>query len=548
MKKIVLEADNSSIPAAIDFIQNELKNLNVAKKKIIKNLLISEEIISQLIANADENSRISVAVRSRLGYISIKLSSAGKSFELSNSSLGIDDLDSDSPEVELAIRSLILRAYSNDISLHNNRGVNTVTIQVNSGELYHFVSSLFALAGGTAVGLLLRFMPGNMLSWISANIFGTVSEMFFNAIQMIMIPVVFCSIMVSVARFGDLNAFGKVNSKILALYGITSVIAILLAYLVFSLFPCVNVSLSSVLMAFDAQEANVASITATIRDTLTGMIPSNIITALSGKNMLGVILVSVLLGISAAALEAKAAPIISTLELLEDLFGKLTQIIMGFMPAAVFCAMADMMITLGTATLLSMLSWLALIMMTHLIMCSVYGLLILILAHENPIHFYRGFFPAMLTALTVNSSSAAMPVSMDCCEKRLGISRKIYSFSIPLGASINADGSCIYMVISALFLAKIFNVELTGSMIISLFISVLLISIGAPNLPGMALVSIAILLPQLGIPAEALVLIMGLSNFADMSSTLANVTGDAAVSVIVAKSEKQLNRELYRQS
>ncbi|MCR5023375.1 MAG: dicarboxylate/amino acid:cation symporter [Lachnospiraceae bacterium] len=178
-------------------------------------------------------------------------------------------------------------------------------------------------------------------------------------------------------------------------------------------------------------------------------------------------------------------------------------------------------------------------------MIIIYLLLLLFLAGLNPTIFLSKYYPAMAAAFTFASSNAALPTSIKQCDE-MGISPKVYSFSLPLGATINMDGSCIALIISALFFAKIFNIEVTGGVLLSLFISIMVLSLGSPGVPGGNLVCIAILVPQIGIPAEAISLIMGLYPIMGMMQTCTNVTGDAVVTTIVAKHEKLMDLEKYR--
>lgn len=181
-----------------------------------------------------------------------------------------------------------------------------------------------------------------------------------------------------------------------------------------------------------------------------------------------------------------------------------------------------------------------------LLMIAVYGLLILIFGRMNPLPFYRKYYPAMLTAYTFSSSNAALPTSMEYCEKALGISKKVYTISLPLGATINMDGSCVVLCISALFMTKVFGIPVTPGLLTTLALSVFVLSIGAPGVPGAALICMSILFPQIGIPAEAVSLLMGLYALVGMIMTCTNVTGDAAVTLVTAKHEKLLDMDVYK--
>ena len=152
----------------------------------------------------------------------------------------------------------------------------------------------------------------------------------------------------------------------------------------------------------------------------------------------------------------------------------------------------------------------------------------------------------MLTAFTFASSNATLPASMETCGRKLGISRKIYAFSLPLGATVNMDGSCVALIVSALFMAKIFGIPVTFPMMATLFVSIFVLSVGAPGVPGAALICVSLLLPQIGVPADAVSIIMGLYAIVGMMTVCVNVTGDAVVTLVVAKSEKQIDLDTFR--
>jgi Na+/H+-dicarboxylate symporter len=279
-----------------------------------------------------------------------------------------------------------------------------------------------------------------------------------------------------------------------------------------------------------------------------GIIPSDIINPFLSADMLQIIFIAVMIGVSCGLLSDK---IICFKDVLSDgyqVFSKITALIISVMPLAVFCAMAKMVLSMDLKSLFSVFAWVPTIYFGDVLMMIVYALIILLVGRLNPITFFRKYYQAMLTAFTFASSNASLHTSMATCDKSLGISKKIYSFSLPLGATINMDGSCITQIVSALFMAKIFGIPVNAPVILTLAITVFVLSVGAPGVPGGALVCISLLVPQIGIPAEAISLIMGLYSLVGMMQTCTNVTGDAAVTLVVARSEGMLEREVYEKS
>jgi len=220
--------------------------------------------------------------------------------------------------------------------------------------------------------------------------------------------------------------------------------------------------------------------------------------------------------------------------------------IISVMPLAIFCNMAKLAQSMEIGNLASALMWIPVIYCGALVMLVVYGLLIWIVGRENPITFYRKFYPVSLTGYTLGSSNATLPTSMEICGGKLGISPKIYSFSLPLGATVNMDGTCITLMVSALFMSKIFGIPVTFTTLATLFLSIFVLSVGAPGVPGSALICISLLLPQIGVPAEAISIVMGLYTLVGMMTACINVTGDGVITLIVAKKEKLLDLDVFR--
>jgi Na+/H+-dicarboxylate symporter len=207
--------------------------------------------------------------------------------------------------------------------------------------------------------------------------------------------------------------------------------------------------------------------------------------------------------------------------------------------------MAKMILSMELQTLASTLAWVPVIYLACFVMLLVYALLILCFGRLNPVTFFKKFYPAMLTAFAFSSSNSTLPTSLDLCENSLGVSKRICAFSMPLGATINMDGSCITQIISALFMAKIFQIPVNSSTLATLALAVFVLSIGAPGVPGGALVCISLLVPLIGVPAEAISIIMGLYSIVGMMHTCVNVTGDAAVTLITARSEDLVDLKTF---
>ena len=545
-----INADLNEISRAVDYIQETLRKKKVRSKEIVLASLSAEEVIHSMIVHADKpETKINVVVSSFLGTTEIRVSCPGSPFEVSEFKSaqaflleGTDEFEED------ALRTLYARVIKERLSLRSKQGVNYATIVVAKSKYHQLILTLCALAAGLLAGFILKGvqLPDNVRSVLIVDVFAPVSTMFLNALKMIVGPLVMFSIASSVADFGDIKALGKIVGKIVGSYFFTSILAILVGILIWHVIPIGNPALQGAVDAAAAAKYTSQNVSVSIKDTLVGIIPTDIISPFLNANMLQIIFISIMVGIAAGTLAGKLQVLKSFLTDGYQIFNKITTMIIRVMPLAIFCNMAKMILAMDMKTMLSVFTWIPVCYAGCFVMMAVYGLLILAVGRMNPLQFYKKFYPAMLTAYTFGSSNAALPTSMKHCGNDLGISKRVYTISLPLGATINMDGSCVVLCVSALFMAKIFGVAVTPTLLLTLALSVFVLSIGAPGVPGAALICMSILFPQIGVPAEAVSLVMGLYALVGMILTCTNVTGDAAVTLIVAKHEKLLDMNVYR--
>ena len=271
---------------------------------------------------------------------------------------------------------------------------------------------------------------------------------------------------------------------------------------------------------------------------------SNIVKPFLEADMLQIIFIAIICGAAVGMIGDYSKGLKTLFESFNILFLKITTLIVKFIPLAVLCSMTSLVMLTGTETLLAIMSFFGTFVLALAVMLLAYCVLVFMIARLNPIILLKKHASAMMASFSLASSNAAMPFNIKSCH-RLGISSRISSFSIPLGATVNMDGSCIYMAVAGLFLAKVFGVDMGGSELFSMVFSIIVLSIGAPGIPGAGLVCLSVLLTQIGVPAEALSLVMGIDSLLGMFRTAVNSAGDVAVSLIVAKSEKLLDVEKY---
>lgn len=540
--------EEKSVVGGMDFIQAALEECGTDRKKIVRVLLLAEEILVKLVSQYQEKAKdsITIQVSSVLGETRIHIKGKGEKLEIPESVASLED--SDDPEAEEVIRNIVLKAYQDDLDMKYRNGVNSVTIRVAASRYKQLILTIGALILGVLVGAVLKaFASQSCMDMLSDNLFSPVSTMFLNAVKFVVAPLVFFSIASCIGDYGDMKALGRIGGKVIGTYFATSFLAIIIGTGVYSIFKIGDPALAgAVTDSASSAIANGAAVSTSVKDMVIGIIPSDIITPFLKMDMLQVIFIAFLLGFATKKIGQYSEPFRMALNTGNAVFSQATAIVIGFMPVSVFCSMAKMVISLDVKNLVKVLTWPAVIYFADILMICIYGLILLIVGRLNPLTFFRKFSPAMISAFTMASSSATIPVSIEMCGKRLGIAKKVYSFAIPLGATINMDGSCITQMISALFMAKIFGIPITMSLVVSIALTIFVLSVGAPGVPGGALVCIALLLPQYGIPVEGISLIMGLYSLVGMMQTCVNVTGDATVTTIVARSEGLIDLEKFR--
>lgn len=536
----------SSLDAIIEDVRTALTELKLPQKKLVRAILLTEECAASLIENVERkrDEPIEIVVRKRFGDISVRITAAGEEYDPTMEvPLGTGDDDPDR-DIQAVLRSRILRAYDSELShsYKNNRNVVILTVKKNTQKTLWLTLGAFAVA--IILGVILQFIGNDaVIAGLNDNLLTPIKTMFLNALKMIMVPVVFFSLVTCISDLSNISELGRIGGKTVAFYLFTCVCAVCIGIGVFYVVhPGAGVEampLSDESSIGTMEEVSVLSI-------IVNIVPDNMVNAVLNADMLQIIFIAVLCGVAVGAIGERGKVLKDIFDACNELFLRITRMIISLVPLATFCAITSLVSTTGPQMLTMLLGLIATFVLGLVVLLVLYGLLILVLARENPLHFYRKFSPCMLLGFTLSSSNAVMPTTMHYAETKLGVPPKVASFSIPLGATINMDGSCVYLATSALFLATIYGVDISGGMLVTLGISVMMLAIGAPGITGAAFICLSTLVVQLGIPVEAVTILMGIDQLMSMLRTAANTTGDAVGSIVVAKSEKLLDTEMYR--
>lgn len=400
---------------------------------------------------------------------------------------------------------------------------------------------LIGLIGGIVFGLIAHaFFPAQFNDLAAKWVLTPVGNVFLRGIKLIVVPLVLCSLICGSASIGDIRKLGRVGGKIMSYYLITTALAVSLA-LLFANIVSPGIGLNIPLPTeYKAAEAPF------VMDIFVNMIPTNPIESLVKGEMLQIIVFAVLFGVSLTLIGEPAKPLLNMINQVNDVMIKIIGIVMLTAPFGVFALISKVLIAQGIEVLLPLIKYSITILFVLLLqILLVYGLALKVLGKVNPIKFFKKFWTVMVVAFSTSSSNATIPVNLDVCQKKLGIPESISSFTIPLGATVNMDGTAIMQGVAAVFIAQLFGIDLSFQQQLLIIVAATLASIGTAGVPGAGIVMLAMVLQQVGIPLEGIAIVLSVDRIIDMCRTVVNITGDAVGTVIVANSEKELNLETY---
>ena len=367
-----------------------------------------------------------------------------------------------------------------------------------------------------------------------------IGTMFINLIKMMIVPVILCSLIVGMTAMGDMKKLGRIGMKTVAFYLFTTAIAIGIGFVVAGLMhPGVG-------MALPGEAAPKVKEAPAIMQVFVAMIPTNPVMSMAKADILPIIIFALFIGAGIISVGgAKAKLLINIFDAGAEVCYKVINMIMHLAPIGVFCLLLPVVVQNGPSVLLPLLSVIICMAIGSIIHAvCVYSSISGIIGHMSPIKFFRGMTEAILIAFTTCSSAGTLPVNMKNIQEKLGVKRDIASFILPLGATINMDGTALYMGICSLFIANVYGVALTPDQMILIVLTGTLASIGTAGVPGAGLIMLAMVLQAVQLPMEGLALVAGIDRVLDMFRTTLNITGDAAVAVAIDATEKTVPTEL----
>lgn len=406
--------------------------------------------------------------------------------------------------------------------------------------------TLLALVFGALFGLLLTRISSDFIrqTVMLDGILKLVGTGFLNAIKLLVVPLVFVSIVYATASLNDLKQIGRIGSKTFLFYTLTTGFAIILALSVANLMnPGYGFQMDAASLAASTTPE---AVSVSFIDTLLAIIPTNIFEAFTKGNMLAIIFFAVLLGISITMVGEKAAPLLAVFEAANEVLLKLVSLVMRFAPYGVFALLATTFATFGFSAFLPLIKFtLCVAIALGLQLIVVYMGMLKFIGKLSPITFLKKFMPIFNICLSTASSSAALPLSLETAEKDFGVSKRVCSFTLPLGSTINMDGTAIMQGVAVVFIAQVYGIPLGISDYVMVILSAVLASIGTAGVPGVGMVMLTMVLASVNLPLEGIALIMGIDRIVDMLRTAINVAGDNVCTLLIAKGEGDLDETIY---
>ena len=398
---------------------------------------------------------------------------------------------------------------------------------------------IVAMILGIITGVFLNIFSydTSLSNFIVINFFNMVSDLFISALKLVIIPLIFFSIVCGIISLSDDTSLSRLGIKTLSLYLFTTIIAISLGLLFSSFIDYEPILLSNL-------ETNVSIDNI---KTESNIFPTNIFQSLSDGNIIHLLIFSVLIGIAASKVKDNAKTFINYFHEFNTVINELVKIIISFTPIAVYCILSKTFATQGLETLTPLMGYFFTVVFVLLIHFFItFSLLLKTFTNLNPKKFFINIKEVIVFTFSTSSSSASIPFTLKAATEKCGINKSISSFTIPLGATINMDGTAIMQGCATFFLASLYGIDLGMSEILTIVVTATIASIGTAGIPSAGIIMLTVIFTQIGIPLEGITLLLGVDRLLDMMRTSINVSGDLCISCIVASSENKIDETIYK--
>ena len=527
------ELTHDNFKETVAAIEGALQKLGSSKQEAETGRQLLEHIYSLQLSKRPEVCD-KVKLRKRFGDVSLRIETRGEEY---NPLHILGEWNEDDQDY---YRTVFLKSKKEQLSYAHKNGLNIVTIKVHEAGNKQIRYTLFAMVMGILAGAVLKEVASpEIINMINKNIVTSIRTMFLNSLNMMIAPVVFFSIISGLTSISNASDIGRIGGKLVGTYMCTTVIATILSITI-GLFMFHGGVPQMGTVTGSAQGVSVS-----LLDMIVKVVPENLVQPIVNRDMLQVIFVSILFGVTINMLGEKVQILKDLTETANTFCLRVITLLAQFIPLIAFLSMMALMFTVGVDSLLLLGKVLVGQFIGSLGMICVYSMVMVLMGKISPLPFVKkigGFVPI---AISMGSSSAAMPFTMNFCTEKMGVSPRLSSFSIPLGATVNMDGGCFYFSIQAILLAKMYGIEMTPAFIWALFVTVVALSIGAPGVPGGSFVCLTSIIVSFGVPVEAASIVLGIDPLTSMFRTSINTIGDIAVTTALSKNEGMMDEEVY---
>ena len=517
----------------LEFINEEIKKHKLKKSEENRASLMAEETLMALVDHTSDDE-ITVTTSYIGGTLKIKYFSRGEAFN----PLAADDLD--------PMREALMRSFAEDIESKNHKNTNIITITAYKSRYL----LLYKLVAGGLAGVLLSLIlkvaaPASTCQWVATNIMDLGQNLFMNCLNMLIPLLVFFSIASAIVGFGNASELGRIGGKLMGIYMATTIFATIFGFSMVELIKPYNIG-SLTLEGLVSEESAVGL---SFRDSILALIPDNFVKSFLEGDTVQIIFLAAFIGVTVGALGNKAKPIQDLINAGNEVFLKMTNSLVSFIPALIFCIASKTILSGGSGegSVINkpILIGIGVYLATVVVMIIFYLLVLRVLGGLKPSVFVKKYLPYMPTIIGTGSSSALIPLNMKVCSD-LGVDKKVYALSIPLGATVNMDGTTIYMAVFGLIIARLYGLPINIPVLLTMAFAITMLSAGAPPVMGSSIICLSALLRTLGLPvAEAVSMVLGIEVIAGLVRTANNAVCDMVGSLVVAKQEGLLNKEKY---
>ncbi len=540
-KKFHVDDDDSKLKEALEYIHEQLEAMKLKPRDSIRAELMCEESLVSLMNHADFSglSYFSVNVRKFFGDVIIDLRVPGEEFEFSGAAELSPLKDNDAlQESYESIQRLVLHSFTQYIRYRHSGKINTVRIKAVRSNYSGIFKTLAALFLAVVSGLLLRtFAPESVSLFLNDNILVPIRSVFLNGLKMCAVPIVFFSVVSCIADIGGLSGIKQAGGKLIKYFIIANILGLAVGLCIMYIFrPGEGVNMPA------ASYETVQTQPLSLAGNLVHIVAGNIVRPFLEGDMLQIMAIAFFVGLAISLTDAKMARKFSGE--LNMIFMKITEIFLYMVYLVVFCSVASMIITTGAETLFSAAGVIFTLTGGHVIIFVLHCLAVKFCAKLNPLTMIRKSVPLLATSFSTCSSIAAIPDALKCSAD-MGIPSSLYSFSVPLGLSLGKAATPVYYCVMVFSAANLYGVNIAPSLIVSLSVTILLLSITTPAMPGSGIISLSVLLTQAGCPLEFIGLAVSIEMITDFTATMTVSFGNLACTLLAAADENILDREKF---